>query len=59
MTGVQAKGAVVAMTPSRRWWTNETMAMFTLEHLFIGIAMFARVTRLCIMLFTRKYNSPV
>ena len=57
--GIQAMGAVVAMTSSRRRWTNETMAMFTLEHLFVGIATFARVTRLCVMLFTRKYNSPV
>lgn len=59
MTRVEAERTVVAMTPSRRRWTNETMAMFTLEHLFVGIAMFARVTRLRVMFFTRKYNSLV
>jgi hypothetical protein len=59
MTGVQAKGAVVAMMPSRSRWTNETMTMLTLEHLFIRVAMFARVTWFYIMLFTRTYYSPV
>ena len=59
VTRVKTERTVVAMTPSRRRWANETMAMFTLEHLFVGIAMLARVTRLCVMLFTRKYNSPV
>ncbi len=59
VTGVQAKGAVVAMMPSRRRRTDETTTLLTLEHFFVRVAIVAGVTWLRVMLFTLAYNSPV
>jgi hypothetical protein len=50
---------MVAMMPSRSRRTDETMAMLTLEYLFVRVAMFGRVTWLRILLFTQTYYSPV